>query len=169
MGTYTPESEGHFSNMPKAATEPTQSLLSAMNRFVHAVNIMDETVMIPSKLQDMEVSNKPMITSSPTSNKSALVPATDATSPGDLYNYYTMLNAIKCELVRGPTEDEEDENVHVDEHSRQTAAMFRHHLKGLFNVLRQLTDSANYLTGKYQEELGDGNMNNTARLSSFTL
>lgn len=163
MGTYTTESEGHFSNMPRQPTEPSQSLLSAMNKFVHAVNIMDVTVMIPSKLHDMET-----ITPTPATNNSALIPTVDKTAPSDLYNFYTMLNAIKSELVRGPTEDDEEENVHADEHSRQTAAMFRHHLKGLFNVLHQLTDSANFLTGRYQEELGDGNMN-TARLSSFTL
>lgn len=39
-----------------------QSLLSALHRFVDAVDYMDETVMIPSRLRDMDISSDEWIT-----------------------------------------------------------------------------------------------------------
>ena len=180
MGMYT-ENEENFNRLPRQSDDcqSTQSLLSAMNKFVHAINVMDDTVMIPSRLKDIPVTDEKSACNTNTSL--ALIPAQKAGihPSGDLYSFYTMLNAIKAELVRGPTEeDDEAEEVqgketpgHIDEQSRQTAAMFRHHLKGLFNLLHQLTDSANHLTGRYQQELGDihGLTSNTAKISPFTL
>lgn len=128
-----------------------QSLQSAMNRFVQAVETMDGVVMVPSRLKDMEMNFDP------TNPNSALVKAGGAHTPHtDLHSFYTMLNAIQGELVRGPSLDEngqEKEDPTMDEHAKKVAGMFRHHLKGLFNVLHQLTEGANFLTSRYQEEL----------------
>jgi hypothetical protein len=141
-----------------------QSLLMTMNRFVMAVNEMDDTVMIPNKLKDIPVDD--IVAGG--ENGKAIVPLGgreangsngNEAPPTDLYSFYTMLNAIKTELTRGPlTEEEEEEEAachHIDEQSKKTAAIFRHHLKGLFSVLKQLTHTAHKLTSKYQEDLGD--------------
>ena len=140
-----------------------QSLLTAMNKFVQAVNDMDETVMIPSKLMDIS-------TETNQNSKNALIAVTDSKrkTPGDLYCFYSMLNAIKGELVRGPKSDEDLEEeqkkemssetrTQAEELSKKTASMFRFHLRGLFSVLGQLTDTAEHITSKYQDDIGEYN------------
>ena len=133
-----------------------------MNKFVTAVNDMDDTIMIPSRLRDIPVSE--MQEQKNGNNQQAVV----SSQNNDLYTFYSMLNAVKTELVRGPRpESEEDEpESPQDDISRQTAESFRHHLKGLFSVLSQLTDSAQKLTKRYQEEVGDTSMS-TRSISSF--
>jgi len=67
-----------------------QSILSAMERFVKTVNNMNATVLVPSKLRDMDVSGK-CATSIP-----------PALANTDLYNFFVMLNDVKKELLWGP-------------------------------------------------------------------
>ncbi|GFY53036.1 hypothetical protein TNIN_286241 [Trichonephila inaurata madagascariensis] len=69
-----------------------QSVLSAIDRFVKAVNNMDATVLVPSRLKDMEVQNRRKPHTPP---------------PGiqyqDLFSFYTMLKDVKTELLWGPS------------------------------------------------------------------
>ncbi len=151
---------------------------------------MDQTVMIPSKLMDMPASSGKNFHAVPVLSNGLkheaaqsnglngkivvpLVPNGLATKAGDLYSFYTMLNAIKSELVGGPKseealaeeESEADNRTEADELAKQTAGMFRHHLKGLFSVLKQLTDTADHLTTKYQADIGE--YSSRTRQSSF--
>ena len=132
-----------------------QSLLSAMNKFVEAVNTMDETVMIPSRLRDITLDQKDGLTQGENGSK-ALIQASRIQN-SDLYGFYQMLNAVRTELVRGPSHpfDSDDENSEENEESKKVAAAFRHHITGLYTVLKQMTDSANHLTTKYNAEIGD--------------
>ena len=57
---------------------------------------------------------------------------------------------------------EEDEDT-----SDETAVLFRHHLQGLYGILKHLTHNAHKVTNKYQEEIGDGS--DMSQLPSFTL
>ena len=142
-----------------------QSLISAMDKFFQACNHMDDTIMMPSRLMDVPLSDcddehtdkiRP-----PTNGKSnGLVPYGTPTT--DLHSFYTMLKAIRSDLLTGPptkTEDLEDDelrdgkSVKLDEHTHQVAEVFHHHLSGLFSVLGQLTDAAQYLTVRYQDQL----------------
>lgn len=176
-----------------------QSVLSAMDRFVLAVDNMNETVMVPSRLMDMSADNN-KISPSPQSV--------------DLHAFYTMLNSVKTELLWGmgcgqnldnnkkdrrlttssssnsllmanngssttttpiasrrmstvsslslsesetDTEScsESDSGLEsFDDYSSTVARNFRYHLNGLYGVLQQLTDTADILTCKYQEEVG---------------
>lgn len=168
-----------------------QSLMTAMSKFVQAVDNMDDAVMIPSKLRDMDSAEaiptasecihtpkiipqngglmshnggrtSPPITPVPTKSH-ALIPTqpSDGRST-DLYDFYTMLNAVKHELVSGPqeeTNEEEDETSEQNQMAKKTAKQFRHHLRGLFGVLHQLTDTADAVTSRYQETVGDTNQN----------
>ncbi|XP_046550737.1 mid1-interacting protein 1A-like [Haliotis rubra] len=144
-----------------------QSLLAALNRFVQAVNAMDDTVMIPCRLRDMEVTARPEITVE--NNNKAVLPTLPAGA--DLYSFYSMLNAIKQEIITGPpagvseeATKEESESDDNGNNSRKTAAAFRHHLKGLFDLLHHLTETARYLSSRYENDVTQ-----TSSVSSFAL
>jgi len=144
----------------------TQSLSSAMGRFVKAVDNMDETIMIPSRLMDMSVSGS--VTDQNMNDSKALLVKKNVKNGSrnqeDLYNFYTMLNAVKTELTISPADvtwvtDEEIEGkeagTHQSDIAGNAAALFRHHLKGLFTVLDTMTDTADFLTMRYQEDVGE--------------
>lgn len=78
----------------------SQSILCAMDRFVKAVNNMNETVMVPCRLLDMDVEGKA------TSEK---VPAL-LRRGGSPYSFYSVLNSVKNDLIWGPTSNDEDDN-----------------------------------------------------------
>uniref|UniRef100_A0A646QE08 Mid1Int1B n=1 Tax=Hemiscolopendra marginata TaxID=943146 RepID=A0A646QE08_9MYRI len=164
-----------------------QSILSAMDRFVHAVNNMDDTIMVPSRLMDMTMASEVP----PKNGHEA--PRNDVNS--DLFGFYNMINSVKNELIWGPADNSRsnsnkdsgkntdmlsrrmstvslhsysdsdvesesstdfDSGVDFDEQSVQIASAFRQHLTGLYQALHQLTDAANYLTTRYQDEVVDG-------------
>lgn len=62
-----------------------------MDRFVKSVNNMDATVLIPSKLRDMEALGLKALPRIPTALNNA-----------DLHSFYLMLNDVKKELLWGP-------------------------------------------------------------------
>ncbi|KAK3095775.1 hypothetical protein FSP39_018909 [Pinctada imbricata] len=151
-----------------------ESLLTALNKFVQAVDSMDDRVMVPSRLKDMSVTDsdtdRPMV--SEKNNNMALVPSI---TPGtDLFGFYSLLNTIKTELITG-TKSEEDHTQETEapegviddnDASKKTAQVFKHHLSGLFSVLHQMTETAKYLTVKYESEIGE---NSSKSLSSLTI
>lgn len=70
-----------------------QSILSAMDRFVKSVNNMNSTLLVPSKLRDMDLPG-------PNKNARGIPPAL---VNADLYSFYEMLNDVKKELLWGST------------------------------------------------------------------
>lgn len=142
-----------------------ESLLAALNKFVQAVDSMDDAVMIPNRLKDMEVSasNRPEIKEE--NNNKALIPFVKQGT--DLYSFYSLLKTVKTDLTVGPhnvtqsavlsdseeAQEGEYENITQDS-AKKTAAVFRHHLTGIFRLLHQMTDTANYLTNRYESEVG---------------
>lgn len=166
-------SESSKMNTVSSEQKQEQSLLTVLNKFVHAVNVMDETVMIPSRLKDMEMESavkNPEIKEE--NNNMAIVPIIN---PGtDLYSFYKMLNTIKKELISGKPGEEEQavtssdsEDDSAEDSSKQTAELFRHHLQGLFSVMNQLTNTAKALTDKYESEfVGEGT---NRSISSFAI
>ncbi|KAK6195595.1 hypothetical protein SNE40_000993 [Patella caerulea] len=152
------------SNTTNGTQFQQQSLLSALYKFVQAVKNMDEAVMIPSKLRDMEVVESTGVLSEENNNK-ALVPCIPAGS--DLYSFYSMLNAVKHEIISGPARDGEfcELEDNADDSSKKTAAAFRHHLQGIFGLLHQLTETANFLSHRYEGEVTQ----NSGSISPFGL
>jgi hypothetical protein len=69
-----------------------QSIFSAMDRFVKAVNNVSATVLVPSKLRDMEIPGRKV---------SRRIPPALANT--DLYSFYVMIHEVKKELLWGPT------------------------------------------------------------------
>lgn len=161
--TFDPEPvNNNMSNMRDESS--TKSILTTMNTFVKAVNEMEDTILIPSRLLDMAPESK--------EDPKAIVPIESGNGQNnDLFAFYQMLNAIKQELVQGPTDEGDPDAPGHDDQSSKVAKAFRHHLQGLFGVLKQLTGSANFITSRYQEEIGElaSGSGATSSLSSFTL
>ncbi|XP_014663939.1 PREDICTED: mid1-interacting protein 1-B-like [Priapulus caudatus] len=143
------------------------SLLVAMNVFVQAVDNMDNAIMVPRRLMDMPTASTSeaghggdltcdtnIINGHDELNNNINIANSKLKSPGDLYGVYSMLKTVKRELVRGPTSDDDEDEL-VDEQPKKITRVFRQHLNGLFTVLNQLTDAAEILQGRYQEELDD--------------
>ena len=144
---------------------PDRSILGMMKHFIEAVNDMDSTVMIPSRLLDMKFEDNQERMDTNNGNKS-LVPK--GVESRDLHLYYSLLKTVKRDLVKGTltkkgqsvgseseAESSEEDEAAQNEQARQAASLFREHLRGLFNVLEQLTEMAKFLTSKYQHETGD--------------
>lgn len=155
-----------------------QSLLSAINRFVQAVDAMDDTVMIPCRLRDIMVDTIAVPNVREENNNKAVVPAMSLN--GDLYHFYVMLHAIRSEIIAGPninkdehnidsfTDDKINENDPISENAKKTAASFRYHLRGLFGVLHQLTETAKLLSTRYEREVSSA-QNGVSSISSFNM
>lgn len=146
------------------------NLFNAMNRFIGAVNNMDQTVMVPSLLRDVPVDED----SEMSSLKSDL-------DEGDMYSYYQLLKSIRRDIewgVRCAAADERRKesmmitrtNSSASTSSSSSAAsseddeeededlekQFQFHLTGLQGVLSKLTQQANCLTKRYKKEVGIG-------------
>lgn len=243
-----------------------QSLLTALHQFVNAVDYMDETVMIPSRLRDMDFAssdddlwitkNAPKhdhIHSAPPSptflnvalnrrrhsttvdqQQQSVVSGggnDDHTDEQNLYNFYNLLKAIKHEVVSGtpafipepdlapgiggphhlssmemeaagedynkqampaamctsssssssPSDEEDDaasavdteedtdsvisdNSIGTEDSSKKVATSFRHHLRSLFGLLHQFTQTAKYLSHRYESEVGQSS---ASQVSSF--
>ncbi|PVD18541.1 hypothetical protein C0Q70_21090 [Pomacea canaliculata] len=148
-----------------------QSLLTALNRFVNAVNTMDDIVMIPSRLKDLEVASHD-ISGEENNNQSVAIPSIQ--SGTDLYRCFSMLHAIRDEIIDGPqSEDDNDAAAAAGETSeddttaasRKTANMFRYHLRGLFHLLHQLTATAKYLGSRYERDVAQTQNQNVSTFS----
>jgi hypothetical protein len=97
-----------------------QSIMNAMEKFVKAVNDMDETILVPCRLMDLKMgdsrdtvvemkktsSKHPVSANTGKRNKSSL---NDMAST-DLYNLYTMVNSLKNELLWGQNEAPEEDD-----------------------------------------------------------
>jgi len=149
------------------------SLFNAMNRFIGAVNNMDQTVMLPSMLRDLPVEED--------SEMGAL-----NMDDGDMYSYYQLLKSIRRDIEWGvrcaAAEERRKERMTVtrtsssastssdssslssssfsseeeDEEDEDLQKQFQYHLTGLQGVLSKLTLQANCLTDRYKQELGIG-------------
>ncbi|XP_062862048.1 mid1-interacting protein 1A [Trichomycterus rosablanca] len=127
------------------------SLFTAMNRFIGAVNNMDETVMVPSLLRDV-----PHVSEGESGDYMRAAEA-------DMYAYYTQLKSIRNEIEWGavlrtddPQKAAEKAEKTLESGSEQAdlERLLRFHLKGLHGVLSKLTSHANQLTDRYKQEIG---------------
>uniref|UniRef100_A0A3B5K4G2 MID1 interacting protein 1 n=1 Tax=Takifugu rubripes TaxID=31033 RepID=A0A3B5K4G2_TAKRU len=66
------------------------SLFNAMNRFLGAVNNMDQTIMVPSLLRDVPLEEDKEINSLKSDE-----------DEGDMYSYYQLLKSIRRDMEWG--------------------------------------------------------------------
>nr|XP_020464948.1 mid1-interacting protein 1-B-like [Monopterus albus] len=145
------------------------SLFNAMNRFIGAVNNMDQTVMVPNLLRDVPLDEEREMSS-----------VKSDVDEGDMYSYYQLLKSIRRDIewgVRGAAADEKrKESMEIirrnssvsasssvsgsseedEEDDEDLAKQFQYHLTGLQEVLSKLTQQANCLTKRYKQEIGIG-------------
>lgn len=145
------------------------SLFNAMNRFIGAVNNMDQTIMVPSLLRDV-----------PLDEERELSSLKSEEDEGDMYSYYQLLKSIRTDIewgVRCAAADERrKESMKItrvnssasisssasssseeeDEEDEDLEKQFQFHLTGLQGVLGKLTLQANSLTKRYKQEIGIG-------------
>ncbi|XP_030642327.1 mid1-interacting protein 1A [Chanos chanos] len=135
------------------------SLFTAMNRFIGAVNNMDQTVMVPSLLRDVPLEQEKDLHTLSHEPGSYLRDA-----EADMFSYYTQLKAIRNDIQWGVLRAEEqrrnkEKEVEVpqmegEEEAADLEQLFRFHLRGLQGVLSRLTHQANELTDRYKQEIG---------------
>uniref|UniRef100_A0A8C4ZFB0 MID1 interacting protein 1 n=1 Tax=Gadus morhua TaxID=8049 RepID=A0A8C4ZFB0_GADMO len=140
--------------MPLCTPTQKNSLFNAMNRFIGAVNNMDQTVMVPSLLRDVPLDED---------REMSAALKTDMDDEGDMYSYYQLLKSIRRDIewgVRRAAEEEERrmEGMEItrDEEEEDLQKQFQFHLTGLHGILSKLTVQANSLTDRYQQEVGVG-------------
>lgn len=134
------------------------SLFNAMNRFIGAVNNMDQTVMVPSLLRDVPLDDaQAERTASGGTNGTAFFP-----QDGDMYSSYVLLKSIRNNIEWGVLQGDERRKEKVDDvevirpeaEEDDLEKQFHLHLSGLHAVLSKLTRKANTLTTRYKEEIG---------------
>lgn len=164
--------------MPETPNQKN-SLFNAMNRFIGAVNNMDQTIMVPSLLRDV-----------PLDEDRELGSLKSDTEEGDMYSYYQLLKSIRRDIEWGvrcatATADEkrkedmkltrsgssastgssassvasfssEEDEEEEEEEEECLHEQFQYHLTGLQGVLSKLTQSAISLTKHYKKEIGIG-------------
>lgn len=145
------------------------NLFNAMNRFIGAVNNMDQTIMVPSLLRDV-----------PLDEDTASLPLRSFEDEGDVYSYYQLLKSIRRDIewgVRCAAADERrKESMKISrmnssastssassssseeeyEEDEDLEKQFQYHLTGLQGVLSKLTQQANCVTKRYKQEIGIG-------------
>ena len=141
------------------AQNPKNSLFNAMNRFLGAVNNMDQTVMVPSLLRDVPLDEEREMAALKSQTNNDLDDA-------DMYSYYQLLKSIRRDMewgVRCAGErrkqelsriDSEGEEVEEEEEEADLEKQFQFHLTGLQGVLSKLTRQADTLTKRYEQEIG---------------
>ncbi|KAM4701259.1 mid1-interacting protein 1 [Discoglossus pictus] len=134
------------------------SLFNAMNRFIGAVNNMDQTVMVPSLLRDLplDMEGKDEVHNG----------ATNYYHRRDMHSYYILLKSIRNDVEWGVLQGDDrkkDKLTSIDitrledaDGEEDLEKQFHYHLYGLHTVLNKLTRKANILTNRYKEEIGFG-------------
>ncbi|XP_040820253.1 thyroid hormone-inducible hepatic protein [Ochotona curzoniae] len=139
---------------------PKNCLLTVMDRYSAVVHNMEQVVMIPSLLRDVQLNG----------------PGGRAqTGAPDLYTYFTMLKAIcvdvdhgllpreewQAKVAGGEVEEAENEAAETEEAEEERIsgeldleAQFHLHFSSLHHILTHLTLKAQEVTRKYQEMTG---------------
>ncbi|ROL55450.1 Mid1-interacting protein 1-B [Anabarilius grahami] len=134
------------------------SLFNATNRFIGAVNNMDQTVMVPSLLRDVPLDQE--------EEKEV-----NTFQDGDMYGSYVLLKSIRNDIEWGVLQaDERRKDKHgvtpslemscIEPNDEDLEKLFHFHLTGLHTVLSKLTRKANTLTNRYKKEIGIGGCGN---------
>lgn len=132
---------------------PKNCLLTVMDRYSAVVQNMEQVVMFPSLLRDMQ--------------PSAHGCEAQAGAPS-LYNYFTMLKAIRMDvehgllprkegqvkMAGGGANEAENEAAEMEEGELDLEAQFHLHFSSLHHILTHLTLKAEEVTRTYQEITG---------------
>lgn len=134
------------------------SLLDAIHRFNTATTIMDETIMVPSMLQDISPAKEEN-----GDNKNS----EEVLENRNLYDSYLLLKSLRHDMKWGVHSENQIMEKHcpdkedvAEEETGDLVDQFQHHLRGLLSVLTKLTKKANILTNCYKKEVEIGDCSN---------
>ncbi|XP_015740114.1 mid1-interacting protein 1 [Coturnix japonica] len=144
------------------------SLFNAMNRFIGAVNNMDQTVMVPSLLRDVPLLLGELDAAGAVCPEREAAPGGGYFSRRDMYSHYVLLKSIRNDIEWGVVQQAAGEEAarkkdklgggpaEEAEAEEDLEQQFHYHLSGLHSVLSKLTRKANVLTNRYKQEIGFG-------------
>ncbi|XP_018429531.1 PREDICTED: mid1-interacting protein 1-B-like [Nanorana parkeri] len=134
------------------------SLLDAIHRFNTATTIMDETIMVPSMLQDIAPAKE---------ENGDHKNSQEVLENRNLYDSYLLLKSLRHDMKWGSHSESQIVEKHCpdkedipEEETGDLVDQFQHHIKGLLSVLTKLTKKANLLTNCYKKEVEIGNSTN---------
>lgn len=112
---------------------------------------------IQNELDEANAANSTIVPSSDSGNSTKDVkgharrPSTASVASS---NSATTLSDSDSEISTENDSGIESECKHETDKSRDLAKQYRKHLLGLYRCLEQMTDAANYLTARYQSDIG---------------
>ncbi|CAB1348361.1 unnamed protein product [Coregonus sp. 'balchen'] len=133
-------------------------LLLALRRYSAAVHNMEQTVLLPSLLRDVESDSEEEDDCFQDCRSAA------ESSCKDLYDYYLMLKAVRNAVESGLVQLD-DRKAKTQNHlslsktlepmlEADPEALFHFHLRGLFSVMGNLTKKSQGVTTKYMDIIG---------------
>lgn len=123
------------------------SLFNALNRFITAATVMDETVMVPSFLRDLPADEEEYRRENKISKQR------------DMHEDYLLLMSIKKDIESGISDEQVKSDLEFMKASEEDGdlgelqQLFHHHLNGIYNVFSKLTQQTNHLTNCYTKQL----------------
>lgn len=139
---YSSRKEMQFSN---------QSVMKAVEKFVEAVQEMDETILVPSRLMDLQVGDVEDTMSLKGTDRSL-----------DLYSLYSLVNCVQNELLWGTEEGKSKTVIDEDEEmppppTTTSIVPAKTHVRRPSTVSMTSTNSAGSLISDTDSETGNEN------------
>ncbi|XP_015794088.1 mid1-interacting protein 1-like [Tetranychus urticae] len=122
-----------------------ESILYALNRFIKSVGNMNNSVLVPNRLQDIDEDlDSKSIVSLCSDDGSTSSLGNSSSGSGTLHDQYRMIIEAKEDILWGT-------NLRQPEPSEASISLqFKYHLQQLQQLLNQFADVANHLTAKYE-------------------
>lgn len=118
-----------------------------MEKFVKSVNDMEETILVPCRLMDLKVGDAGDTVEVPSLKQKKGKRSVRDMNNTDLYNLYTMVNAVKRELLWGQNETEpEPERPMVTVSSQSSIASGKGHVRRPSTASMTSTNSTNSIS-----------------------
>uniref|UniRef100_A0A2P2HXQ8 Myb-like protein A n=2 Tax=Hirondellea gigas TaxID=1518452 RepID=A0A2P2HXQ8_9CRUS len=115
-------------------TFSSQSVLTAVQRFVNSVNTMNETIMVPSRLLDMDI----------TSIENQSIPVL-LRGDSDPFAVYGMLNGTKNDLMYGLPTTEKEELLKAAKNKENTSDRWSSPYDSVSDITSTINNSYNHL------------------------
>ncbi|XP_028405469.1 mid1-interacting protein 1A-like [Dendronephthya gigantea] len=129
------------------------SVITAMNQFIHSVDEMDSTVLVPRRLMDIpavQLQRRQLEVDLPTEPEGREMLHDNI----DLFKFYTMLVQTRDELIWGGANTDE---------SNSTCRQIVKQLQQFSRIFNDLTDMAIQLKERYEHDVNNGSGGNSLR------
>lgn len=122
----------------------SQSIMKAMETFVQAVQDMDETILVPCRLMDLQVGDATDKVEIKFTQKG------DGICSTDLHSLYSLVNCVKTELLWGASDQQPVEDIHIP----ISVAPTKTHIRRPSTASMASTNSAGSIISDTDSEIG---------------